>query len=129
MRKEISTNKDKVDIVLSISEDDIIIGEAKTSKNGDFAKYSSTSRQVKSYVNRAENYGKRVAQVLIIAPSFSSDFVESAELDADINISLLEAGGLKLILDAFRARRRPNFSSKLLTKGGLLKAKLIAKNI
>ena len=129
LRKEISTNKDKVDIVLSISEDDIIIGEAKTSKNGDFAKYSSTSRQVKSYVNKAENYGKRVAQVLIIAPSFSSDFVESAELDADINISLLEASGLKLILDAFRARRKPNFSSKLLTKGGLLKAKLIAKNI
>jgi hypothetical protein len=78
---------------------------------------------------RDKSYGKRVPQVLIIAPNFSSDFVESAELDADINTSLLETGGLKLILDTFRARRKSNFSSKLLTKGGLLKAKLIAKNI
>ena len=45
VRKEINTNKDKADIIISLSDDDIIIGEAKTCKNGDFAKYSSTSRQ------------------------------------------------------------------------------------
>ncbi|MEP4891934.1 MAG: hypothetical protein ABJV04_18070 [Aliiglaciecola sp.] len=129
VRKEINTSKDKADIIISLSDDDIIIGEAKTCKNGDFAKYSTTSRQVKAYVNRAENLGKRVAQVLIIAPSFSDDFIESAEMDTEINISLLEAKGLKLILDAFRAKRTPKFSAKLLTKGGLLKAELIAKTI
>lgn len=129
VRKSINTAKDKADIVISLSDDDIIIGEAKTCKNGDFSKYSSTSRQVKSYVNRSENQGKRVAQVLIIAPSFSQDFVESAEMDTEVNISLLEARGLKLIYEAFKARRKPNFSAKLLTKGGLLKAELIAKNI
>jgi predicted deacetylase len=107
----------------------VIIGEAKTCKNGDFAKYSSTSRQIKAYVNRCEHAGKRVAQVLIVAPTFSNDFVESAEMDTEVNISLLEAAGLKLILDAFNSRRNPNFSAKLFTKGGLLKAGLIAKNI
>jgi hypothetical protein len=129
LRKSINTAKDKADIIISLSDDDVIIGEAKTCKNGDFAKYSTTSRQVKAYVNRCENQGKRVAQVLIIAPSFSNDFVESAEMDTEVNISLLEAVGLKLIYDAFKARRNPKFSAKLLTKGGLLKAELIAKNI
>jgi len=129
VRKEINTSKDKADIIISLSDDDIIIGEAKTCKSGDFAKYSTTSRQVKAYANRAESIGKRVAQVLIIAPSFSDDFIESAEMDTEVNISLLEAKGLKLILDAFKAKRNPKFSAKLLTKGGLLKAELIAKNI
>jgi hypothetical protein len=129
LRRSINTAKDKADIILSLSEDDVIIGEAKTCKNGDFAKYSTTSRQVKAYVNRCESSGKRVAQVLIIAPSFSNDFVESAEMDTEINISLLEAAGLKQILDAFKSRRNPKFSAKLFTKGGLLKADLIAKNI
>lgn len=129
LRKSINTVKDKADIIISLSDDDVIIGEAKTCKNGDFAKYSTTSRQVKSYVTRCENQGKRVAQVLIVAPSFSNDFVEHAEMDTEVNISLLEARGLKLIYDAFKARRNPTFSAKLLTKGGLLKAELIAKNI
>ncbi|ALS97557.1 hypothetical protein [Lacimicrobium alkaliphilum] len=129
LRKSINTTKDKADIIISISEDDVIIGEAKTCKNGDFAKYSTTSRQVKAYATRCENQGKRVAQVLIVAPTFSKDFVESAEMDTEVNISLLEAKGLKLILDAYKARRNPKFSPKLFTKGGLLKAELIAKNI
>ncbi|MEP0073085.1 MAG: hypothetical protein ABJE79_10300 [Marinomonas sp.] len=129
LRRSINTAKDKADIILSLSEDDVIIGEAKTCKSGDFAKYSTTSRQVKAYVNRCESSGKRVAQVLIIAPSFSNDFVESAEIDTEINISLLEAAGLKQILDAFKSRRNPKFSAKLFAKGGLLKADLIAKNI
>lgn len=129
LRKSINTAKDKADIIISISDDDIIIGEAKTCKEGDFAKYSTTSRQIKAYVNRCENQGKRVAQVLIIAPSFSQDFIESAEMDTEVNISLLTAEGLKQIHDAYKAKRRPNFSARLLTKGGLLKAELIAKSI
>src|SRR5690606_9345918 len=112
-----------------ISDDDIIIGEAKTCKNGDFAKYSTASRQIKAYANRCENQGKRVSQVLIVAPSFSSDFIESAEMDTEVNISLLTADGLKLIYDTYKTKRRPNFSSKLFTKGGLLKAELIADNM
>ena len=128
LRKQINTAKDKADLIVSLG-DDVIVGEVKSYKNGDYAKYSSTSRQVKAYVNRCEANGKRVAQVLIVAPSFSQDFIDSAEMDTDINISLLEAEGLKAILAAYQARRNPKFSVKLLTKGGLLKASLIAKTI
>ncbi|CAA0096454.1 Uncharacterised protein [BD1-7 clade bacterium] len=129
LRKQINTAKDKTDIIVSLGNDDVIVGEAKSFKNGDYAKYSSTARQVKAYVNRCESNGNRVAQALIVAPSFSQDFIESAEMDTDINISLLEASGLKSILTAYKARRNPKFSAKLLTKGGLLKADLIAKSI
>ncbi|WP_281543813.1 hypothetical protein [Grimontia sp. SpTr1] len=129
LRKEINTAKDKADIIISLENEDVIVGEAKSFKNGHYAKYSSTSRQVKSYVKRCENNGHRVAQVLIVAPSFSEDFINSADMDTEINISLLEASGLQKILAAFKSRRNPNFSPKLLTKGGLLKAELISKSI
>lgn len=55
--------------------------------------------------------------------------VESAKMETEVNISLLTAEGLKQIHDAYKAKRRPNFSARLLTKGGLLKAELIAKSI
>ncbi|MBR9866858.1 MAG: hypothetical protein GYB20_04265 [Oceanospirillales bacterium] len=129
LRKQINTAKDRADIIVSLGGDDVIVCEVKSHKNGDFSKYSTTSRQVKAYVNRCESNGKRVAQVLIVAPSFSDDFVLAAELDTDVNISLLEAKGLKAIVTAYKAKRHPNFSEKLLTKGGLLKADLIAKTI
>jgi len=129
LRRSGNSSKEKADILISQSDEDVIIGEAKTFKNGDFAKYSTTSRQVKSYVSHYESIGKRVTQVLIIAPSFSDDFIESAEMDTDVNISLLEAAGLKKILMAYKAKRNPRFSVKLFTKGGLLKADLIAKSI
>lgn len=128
-RKEINTAKDKLDIVLSLGSEDIIVCEVKSFKNGEYAKYSSTARQVKSYVARCEASGYRVSQVLIVAPAFSADFVEAAEMDADINVSLLEAGGLRKILSAYQAKKKPNFSVRLLTKGGLLKADLIAKTL
>ncbi|MEI8633332.1 hypothetical protein P4S72_17270 [Vibrio sp. PP-XX7] len=95
----------------------MIVGEVKSFKNGQFAKYSSTSRQVKAYVKRCESSGRRVAQVLIIAPAFSDDFIDAADMDTEINISLLEAEGLQKILSAYKQRRHPNFSPKLLTKG------------
>jgi len=129
LRARINTAKDKADIIISISDDDVIIGEAKTCKNGDFAKYSTASRQVKAYASRCESQGARVAQILIVAPSFSDDFIESAEMDTEVNISLLTADGLKQIYDAYKTKKKPNFSPKLFTKGGLLKAELIARNL
>ncbi|WP_244230849.1 hypothetical protein [Vibrio ouci] len=129
LRKDINTAKDKADIIVSLENDDVIVGEAKSFKNGQFAKYSTTSRQVKAYVKRCEANGHRVAQVLIVAPEFSEDFIDAADMDTEINISLLEAAGLQKILAAYKQRRNPNFSPKLLTKGGLLKADLISKSI
>jgi hypothetical protein len=128
-RKEISSAKDQIDIILSLGLEDIVVCEVKSFKNGDYSKYSTTSRQVKSYVARSEAAGYRVGQVLIVAPSFSADFIQAAEMDADVNVSLLEAKGLMDIREAYLAKKKPNFSVRLLTKGGLLKTELIAKTL
>lgn len=50
-------------------------------------------------------------------------------MDADVNVSLLEAKGLMDIREAYRTKKKPNFSARLLTKGGLLKTELIAKTL
>lgn len=128
-RKEINSAKDQIDIILSLGLEDIVVCEVKSFKNGDYFKYSATSRQVKSYVARCEAAGYRVGQVLIVAPSFSADFIEAAEMDADVNVSLLEAQGLMDIREAYLAKKKPNFSVRLLTKGGLLKTELIVKTL
>src|SRR5690606_14741486 len=48
LRRSCNSSKEKADILISLSDEDVSIGEAKTFKNGDFAKYSTTSRQVKA---------------------------------------------------------------------------------
>lgn len=64
---------------------------------------------------------------MIVAPTFSDDFVESAEMDTEGNISLLEADGLKSILNAYKARRNPKFPEKLFTKGWAAKSRANCK--
>jgi len=129
LRSKLSSKKDKPDIVLNIGGDDVIICECKTIKNGDYTKYSSVSKQLKSYALSCENQGKRVAQVLIIAPGFSEDFINHSQTETEINISLLEAKGLMDLVDAYSAKRKPRFSANLLTKGGLLNTSLFIKNM
>ncbi len=128
LRKEINTSKDKVDLIIS-NNDDVIVGEMKTCKEGEYNSYSSVSRQTKSYVKLCEQQGKNVTQVLVIAPSFSQDFIEHAELDPDINISLMEAQGLYDIYKTYKSKKNPTFSIQWLQKGGLLKHSLILKRI
>ncbi|ACD31370.1 conserved hypothetical protein [Francisella tularensis subsp. mediasiatica FSC147] len=105
LRKEINTVKDKVDLIISTSDDDVIIGEMKTYKGGGYSSYSSIARQTKLYVKLCEQHGKNVTQVLVIAPDFTDDFIEHAELDPDINISILEAQGLYEIYQAYKSKK------------------------
>src|SRR5690606_19385914 len=48
LRKKISTNKDQIDIVISLNSTDIILVECKTVKENGYNKFSSVSRQLKS---------------------------------------------------------------------------------
>ena len=129
LRKELNTSKNKIDLIISTGNDDVIIGEMKTCKSGEYSSYSGISRQTKSYVNLCEQADKNVTQVLIIAPGFSQDFIENVELDPDVNISLLRAEGLYNIYKTYKEKRNPKFSIKWLQKGGLLKDALILKGI
>ena len=129
LRKSLNTSKNKIDLIISSGNDDIIVGEMKTCKGGEYNSYSAISRQTKSYVKLCEQADKNVTQVLIIAPGFSQDFIENAELDPDINISLLRAEGLYNIYKTYKEKRNPKFSIKWFQKGGLLKDNIIVKGI
>ncbi|MCK9492131.1 MAG: hypothetical protein M0Q24_08565 [Sulfurimonas sp.] len=113
LRKEISTNKDKIDIVLRIGDNEIIIVECKSIKESGYNKFSSVSRQIKSYVSVAQKKGYSVVKSLLISPEFTNDFINECELDFDLNLSLIQAETLKNILEAFEASKLQIFPFKL----------------
>lgn len=113
LRKEISTNKDKIDIVLNLGDKEIIIVECKSIKESGYNKFSSVSRQIMSYVNVAEKKGYNVVKSVLIAPEFTNDFIKECELDFDLNLSLIQSESLKNILEAFETSKLNVFPFKL----------------
>ncbi len=113
LRREISTNKDKIDIVLNIGNKEIIIVECKSVKESGYNKFSSVSRQIKSYINIAEKKGYNVIKSILVAPDFTEEFIKECELDFDLNLSLIQAESLKNILEAFEASKLNVFPFKL----------------
>jgi hypothetical protein len=93
IKNSLNTTKDKIDVVF-IGNDEIIIVECKTSKESSYNKFSSVSRQLKSYQNLALKNNLRVIKVLLIAPDFSEDFISDCEMDTELNLSLITASTL-----------------------------------
>lgn len=113
MRKEISTNKDKIDIVINLGNNEIIIVECKSIKESGYNKFSSVSRQIKSYLRVAEKQGYNVVKSILVAPEFTDDFVKECELDFDLSISLLQSESLKKIFKSFENLKIDIFPYKL----------------
>ncbi len=129
LKKKISDNKNKLDIVLKINEKEIIIVECKTHKDSDFNKFSSVYRQVNAYQKKAQDMGFKVIKSLVIASHFSDDFVNECELDFELNLSLITATTMLNILDAFKKSRHQAFPYKLLMKDVLINESRIIKAI
>ena len=89
LKNTLNTTKDKIDVLLNLGNDEIIIVECKTSKESSYNKFSSVSRQLKSYQSLALKNNLRVIKVLLIAPDFSEDFVSDCEMDTEMNLSLI----------------------------------------
>ena len=53
LKSQINTKKDMIDILLNLDNNEVIIVECKTSKERGYNKFSSVSRQLKSYQNLA----------------------------------------------------------------------------
>lgn len=102
LKNKINTSKDKIDIILSLDNDDIIIVECKTIKEKGYNKFSSVSRQLKAYQNLAQKNDLRIAKILLVAPDFSHDFVADCEVVMDMNLSLLKASSLSKIFEEFK---------------------------
>jgi hypothetical protein len=108
-RTSLNTKKDMIDILLNLDNNEVIIVECKTSKERGYNKFSSVSRQLKSYQNLALKNNLRIVKILLIAPEFSDDFVTDCEMDMEMNLSLVTASTLSHILDAFKTSKYTKF--------------------
>lgn len=106
---QLNTNKDMIDILLNLGNNEVIIVECKTSKEKGYNKFSYVSRQLKSYQNLALKNNLRIVKILLIAPEFSDDFVTDCEMDTEMNLSLISASTLLNISDSFKTSKYQEF--------------------
>ena len=130
LRKSLNTKKDKIDIIVNLGNNELIIIECKTIKERGYNKFSSVSRQLKAYNDLAKKNDYKVRKLLLIAPDFSDDFVEDCELDVELDLSLLTASSLMNILEGFKKSTKYKvFPYKLLMRDVLINADRIIKAI
>jgi hypothetical protein len=129
IRKKINTSKDKIDIVLNIGKNDIIVVECKSVKESGYNKFSSVYRQLKAYRDLATRNNYNVVKTLLIAPEFTDDFINECELEYELNLSLIEAESLIQILDAFKTSKMSSLPYKLLMRDVLIQPERINKAI
>ena len=108
LKKSINTNKDQIDILINLENNEVIILECKTSKERGYNKFSSVSRQLKSYQKLAESNNLRIVKTLLVAPEFSDDFITDCEMDMEMNLSLLKASSLTKIFEEFKTSKHTN---------------------
>jgi hypothetical protein len=104
-KQKLNTNKDMIDILLNLGNNEVIIVECKTSKEKGYNKFSSVARQLKSYQKLALHNDLRIIKILLIAPEFSDDFVTDCEMDTEMNLSLITASTLLKIVDVFKTSK------------------------
>ena len=83
--------------------------KCKTIKEKGYNKFSTVSRQLKSYQNVALKNNFRIVKILLIAPEFSDDFVSDCGMDTEMNISLLTASTLSKINESFKTSKYQEF--------------------
>ena len=129
LKKSLNTNKNKIDIVINLGNNDLIILECKSHKSGAYSKFSSVSRQIKSYIDLAKKNDYNVIKSLLIAPEFSDDFINECELEYELNLSLITASSLIKILKAFGESKHKALPHNLLMRDVLIKEERIIKAI
>ncbi len=122
LKRELNTKKDKIDILLNLGNNELILIECKTIKESGYNKFSSVSRQMKSYTGLAKVKDCKIIKSLLIAPDFSDDFINETELEYDLNLSLITASSLLKILEGFKnSKKHKQFPYKLLMRDVLIK--------
>lgn len=127
LKAEINSKKDKLDILLNLGNKELIIVECKTSKSKEFNKFSSVSRQIKSYHKRATEQGYRVVKTLLVAPNFSEEFIYDCELEYELNLSLITSEVLYDIWEGFKNAKHKVFPYNLLMRDVLIDNNKILK--
>lgn len=129
LRKSLNTSKDQIDILINLGNNDLIIVECKTIKESNYNKFSSVSRQLKSYDSIARKNDYKVIKSLLIAPEFSDDFIKECGLEYELNLSLITASSLIKILEGFRDSKLKVFPHNLLMRDVLIQEDRVIKAI
>ncbi len=130
LRRKLNTKKDKMDILINLENNELIIVECKTVKESGYNKFSSVTKQLKSYNASVRRNDFKVRKMLLVAPDFSDEFVEDCEMDAELDLSLLTASSLVKILESFKkSTKYKRFPYKLLMRDVLINADRIVKAI
>ncbi|HCS19550.1 MAG TPA: hypothetical protein DIW47_03120 [Bacteroidetes bacterium] len=129
LRKKLNTNKDLIDIVLDLGNNDLILIECKTIKESGYNKFSAVSRQLKSYTTLAKHNNYKVIKSLLVAPDFSDDFIKECGLEYELNLSLITASTLIKILGAFKSSKHKQFPHNLLMRDVLIQEDRVLKAI
>ena len=129
LRNKLNTKKDKIDILINLGSEEVIIVECKTKKDRKFSTYSSASRQIKAYKELAEHNGLKVVKTFIVAPNFTDDFVNECGLDYDLNLSLLTSDALIEIHEAFGRSKLSEFPYKILLRDVLIDSTRVVRSI
>jgi len=127
LRKKLNTSKAKMDIVLNIRNEELIIVECKSHKDRDYNKYASVYRQLDSYVTLCKNKGYAAPHVVLVASDFSEEFISESEYDYRLRLSLLTTGNLLKILSGFKECSLNKFPVNLLKKDGVIVAERVIK--
>ncbi len=120
LNKGISNSKNKVDIILNLGENEIIIIECKSKKEKGYNNFSTVSRQVKSYIELAQKNEYKVIKAFIIAPDFTDEFVKDCGLEYELNLSLITSNSIKKIYEEFKNSKLSTFPYKLLLRDVLV---------
>jgi hypothetical protein len=129
LRQSLNSTKDKADILLNISNNEIIIVECKTVKESGYNKFSSVSRQLKSYANRINGKNYKVVKSILVAPDFSDDFIKECGLEYELNLSLITASTLIQILEGYKFSKLKKFPHNLLMRDVLIQEDRVLKAI
>ena len=129
LKGTLNTSKDKADIILDEGGGNIVIIECKSIKEKGYNKYSSVSRQVKSYRVNAEKKNYVVKKIFIVAPEFTDDFINECTLDYESNLSLITAETLLSIYDAFKENNISSLPLSLLMRDVLIDKDRVIKSI
>lgn len=116
LRKKLNTEKDKMDIIIRTGDNSVVLVECKTVKESGYNKFSSISRQVRSYSSLLEKNDFHVDKIIIVAPDFSEDFVADCGDEFTLPITLLKAGSLAAIYHAVKETSSNRFTLQMLSR-------------
>lgn len=127
LRADLNTSRSKMDILINLGGKDVIVVECKTVKDKDYNKFTSVSRQLKSYEALCKKNGYHVIQVIVVSNEFTEDFIGECEYEYDISISLLTSVDLLKIHEGLKASHLEELPVRLITRGGALNGDRIIK--